>query len=169
MSLWTLGQNDQFFYNPKKNSLGDILRQILQITPAQAKKIVERRQRIHSLTANIKQALDLLEKLRILCERKQQLFHSRMSKCQEVLTPLQVVKLLIWVDDNSEVLERVCPGWGSERIRATAKARDVSQPGEHGDEASSESKTDSDRDAPTDKTTSTTLKDPDSSGYPSSS
>jgi hypothetical protein len=120
MSLWTLGQNDRFFHNPKKNSLGDILRIELQITPAQVKKIVERRQRIRSLTANIKQALDLLEKLRLLCEWKQQIFHSRMSKCQEVLTPMQVVKLLIWVDDNSETLERVCPGWGSERIKATA-------------------------------------------------
>lgn len=121
MSLWTLGQNDRFFHHPKKNSLGDILRLELEITPSQVKKIVERRQRIHSLTANIKQALELLEKLRMLCEWKQQIFHSRMSKCQEVLTPLQVVKLLIWVDDNSETLEKVCPGWGSERIRNTAK------------------------------------------------
>ncbi len=119
MSLWTLGQNDRFFYNPKKNSLGDILRLELQITPAQVKKIVERRQSIRSLTANIKQALDLLEKLRLLCEWKQQIFHSRMSKCQEVLTPMQVVKLLIWVNDNAETLDQVCPGWGSERIKGT--------------------------------------------------
>jgi len=124
MSLWTLGQNDRFFHHPKKNSLGDILRLELEITPSQVKKIVERRQRIHSLTANIKQALELLEKLRMLCEWKQQIFHSRMSKCQEVLTPMQVVKLLIWVDDNSETLEKVCPGWGSERIRNTAKKSD---------------------------------------------
>jgi hypothetical protein len=119
MSLWTLGQNDRFFHNPKKNSLGDILRFELQITPIQMKKIVERRQSIRSLTANIKQALDLLEKLRLLCEWKQQIFHSRMSKCQEVLTPMQVVKLLIWVDDNAETLNNFCPGWGSERIKRT--------------------------------------------------
>lgn len=119
MSLWTLGQNDRFFHNPKKKSLGDILRLELQITPAQVKKIVERRQSIRSLTANIKQALDLLEKLRLLCEWKQQIFHSRMSKCQEVLTPMQVVKLLIWVNDNAETLDKFCPGWGSERIKGT--------------------------------------------------
>jgi hypothetical protein len=120
MSLWTLGQNAHFFSNPKRDSLGAILSRELQITSAQARKILERRHRVHSLSTNIKHALDLLGKLRVLCEGKQQVFHDRMSKCQEVLSPIQVVKLLMWVDDNSLVLERVCPGWGSERIRSSA-------------------------------------------------
>jgi len=39
-----------------------------------------------------------------------------MSKCQEILTPLQIVKLLVWVEEHTDVLESVCPGWGSERM-----------------------------------------------------
>ena len=127
MSLWTLGQNDQFFHNPKRNSLGAILMKELQISPAQAKKIVERRDRVHSLSTNIKEALDLLEKLRKLCEGKQRVFHDRMSKVQDVLSPIQVVKLLTWVDDNSQVLEQVCPGWGSERIRVSSAKKNATQ------------------------------------------
>lgn len=118
MSLWTLGQNSKFFENPKRNSLGEILRTELQITPAQAKKIVERNHRIRTLSVNIKQTLDLLQKLKLICVHKQKVFSDRMSKCQEILTPIQVAKLLTWVDDNAHVLNRVCPGWGSERINA---------------------------------------------------
>ena len=54
----------------------------------------------------------------MLCEKKTQIFHNRMTKCQEVLTPKQVVKLLIWIDDNSHTLGSVCPGWGSEQFQS---------------------------------------------------
>ena len=49
--------------------------------------------------------------------KKQKIFADRMNKCQEILTPEQVVKLLVWIDENDSVLESACPGWGSERIR----------------------------------------------------
>ena len=64
------------------------------------------------------QCLVLLGKLKALCEQKTKIFHDRMSKCREILTPRQVVKLILWIDDHSEVLEKVCPGWGSEHLRS---------------------------------------------------
>lgn len=39
-----------------------------------------------------------------------------MNRVQEILTPLQVLKLLIWIDGNDDVLTNICPGWSSERI-----------------------------------------------------
>jgi hypothetical protein len=116
MGLWALGQNDQFYTDPKRNPIAGILMKELGITPAQGRKIIDNREKVRALCANIKQCLVLLSKLKALCEHKQKLFAGRMAKCQENLTPLQVVKLLIWVDDHSSTLESVCPGWGSKRI-----------------------------------------------------
>ena len=119
MGLWTLGQNEGFYTDLKRNPIASILSKELGINPQQGRKILEQRQKIRDLSANLKECLGLLERLKSLCEHKQKVFHDRMSKCQEILTPLQVVKLLLWVDDHSNLLETVCPGWGSERIQPT--------------------------------------------------
>ena len=74
------------------------------------------------------QCLALLGKLKALCEQKTQIFHNRMTKCREILTPKQVVKLLIWIDENSQTLGAVCPGWGSERMNTTAAASAAATP-----------------------------------------
>jgi hypothetical protein len=123
MGLWALGQNEGFFTNPKRNPIAGILRKELGITPVQGRKILEQRQKIRNVCDNLKQCLVLLGKLQTLSERKQKVFHDRMSKCQEILTPLQVVKLLLWVDEHSHLLESVCPGWGSERIRSKEESK----------------------------------------------
>lgn len=89
----------------------------LDITPQQGRKILTQRVKIQNLCSNIKKGLQLIAELKALCMRKQKTFADRMNKCQEILTPEQVVKLLVWIDDNDSVLHSVCPGWGSERIQ----------------------------------------------------
>jgi hypothetical protein len=148
MGLWTLGQNERFYTDIKRNPIAGILREELRITPQQGRKILEQSQKIRDLSENLKECLRLLGKLKSICEHKQKVFSDRMSKCQEILTPLQVVKLLLWVDDNSNILESTvsyqavdngmshdiqligyslfvvllqCPGWGSERIHSRGK------------------------------------------------
>jgi hypothetical protein len=123
MGLWTLGQNEGFYTDLKRNPIASILSKELGITPQQGKKILEQRQKIRDVSANLKECLGLLANLKRLCEHKQKVFHDRMSKCQEILTPLQVVKLLLWVDEHSNILETVCPGWGSERIQPTKETK----------------------------------------------
>lgn len=123
MGLWSLGQSEGFYTNPKQNPIAGILRKELGITPVQGRKILDQRQKIRDVCDNLKQCLMLLTKLKALCENKQKMFHDRMSKCQEILTPPQVAKLLLWVDEHSHLLESVCPGWGSERIRTKEKAK----------------------------------------------
>jgi len=120
MSLWTLGQNDKFFEDYKKrDSLSGILVRELGITAQQGKQIMVHRKTIQKLSTNMQASVALLKNLKHLCLHKQQVFRDRMKKCQEILTPLQVVKLLLWVDDNQEMMNSVCPGWYSERIVAT--------------------------------------------------
>lgn len=117
MSLWTLGQNKSFFTKPQNHPISGILMKELEITPQQGRKILMQRAKIQDCCMNIKKGLELIAELKSLCLKKQKIFAERMSKCQEILTPEQVVKLLVWIDDNDSVLESVCPGWGSERIR----------------------------------------------------
>jgi hypothetical protein len=105
MGLWTLGQNEKFYTDLKRYPIAGILREELRITPQQGRKIVEQSQKIRELSENLKECLKLLGKLKSICEYKQKVFSDRMSKCQEILTPLQVAKLLLWVDDNSNILE----------------------------------------------------------------
>ena len=67
--------------------------------------------------------LVLLGTLKSLCEQKTKIFHNRMEKCREILSPRQVVKLLIWIHENSSTLGSVCPGWGSEQFQAKTKKK----------------------------------------------
>jgi hypothetical protein len=117
LGLFALGRNEK----NKRNPIAGILSEELEITPNQGRKILEQRQKIRDLTDNLKECLRLLGKLKSICEHKQKVFSDRMSKCQEILTPLQVAKLLLWVDEHADVLESTCPGWGSERIHGSAK------------------------------------------------
>ena len=88
----------------------------LDIQPQQGRKIVEQSEKIRTLCENLKESVALLAKLRSLCEQKTQIFQDRMNKCQEILTTQQVAKLALWIDENNELLETVCPGWGTEQV-----------------------------------------------------
>eukprot|EP00542_Grammatophora_oceanica_P003599 CAMPEP_0194066936 /NCGR_PEP_ID=MMETSP0009_2-20130614/86292_1 /TAXON_ID=210454 /ORGANISM="Grammatophora oceanica, Strain CCMP 410" /LENGTH=607 /DNA_ID=CAMNT_0038719931 /DNA_START=52 /DNA_END=1875 /DNA_ORIENTATION=- len=119
MGLWTLGQKSEGFYTDlKRNPIAGILRDALDITPAQGRKILSCRLRMQVLQQNLQETLQSLRKLQDVCDRKQKIFKDRLTMCQEILTPEQVVKLVLWIDDNTQVLESVCPGWQSERIQS---------------------------------------------------
>jgi hypothetical protein len=113
MGLWTLGQNS---ISPKQNPIAGILQKELDITPQQGRKILDQSEKIKALCENIKECLVLLAKLRSLCQQKTQIFQDRMDMCREILTTKQVVQLIKWIDDHTELLETVCPGWGTEHI-----------------------------------------------------
>jgi len=115
MGLWTLQQEG--------NPIAGILQRELGISLAQGKKIMEQKQKIRTLSDNMKECWALLSKLSELCTQKTSIFNDRMSKCREILTPRQVVRLIIWVDDHTETLAQVCPGWGSEQLRSKGSVK----------------------------------------------
>jgi hypothetical protein len=113
MGLWTLGQSN---HDSKRNPIAGILVKELTITPQQGRKILDQSEKIRKLCDNLKETHALLVKLKSLCEKKTQIFQDRMSKCTEILTSEQVVKLILWINEHSNLLETVCPGWGTEQI-----------------------------------------------------
>jgi hypothetical protein len=121
MGLWTLAHNSS---DPKRsNPIAGILQQELDITPQQGRKILDQSEKIRALCDNLKECLTLLASLRSLCEQKTQIFHDRMNKVREILTSKQVTKLIIWINEHTQLLESVCPGWGTEHIHSKLPAK----------------------------------------------
>jgi hypothetical protein len=116
MGLWTLEQDDKFFNNIQKGSLAGILARELMISAAQMKKIIEHRGKIRSITKSLKRTLELLGQLKTLSLKKHATFKDRMEKCTKILEPVQVLKLLLWVQKHEGELKDLCPGWGSEQV-----------------------------------------------------
>ena len=115
MGLWTLGHTNQ---GTKKNPIAGILVKELDITPQQGRKILDQSEKIRQLCENLKEAHSLLVKLKHLCEKKTRTFQDHMNKCTEILTSKQVVKLIIWINGHTQLLDSVCPGWGTEHIHS---------------------------------------------------
>ena len=113
MGLWTLGQSN---HDPKRNPIAGILVKELTITPQQGRKILDQSEKVRQLCENLKETHALLVKLKELCEKKTQIFQDRMSKCTKILTSKQVVRLISWIDEHSDMLNNICPGWGTEQI-----------------------------------------------------
>jgi hypothetical protein len=116
MGLWTIAKANGSKDMSKQNPLIGILQKELSITPQQTRKIMDQRAKIRDLCSNLNASLLLLQKLKDLCEQKNKTFNDRMNKTKEILTPKQVVKLIMFVKDYSDVLRTICPGWTSEQI-----------------------------------------------------
>ena len=116
MGLWTIAKANGSKDMSKQNPLIGILQKELNITPQQTRKILEQRAKIRDLCSNLNASLVLLQKLKDLCEQKNKTFNDRMNKTKEILTPKQVVKLIMFVKDYSDVLGNICPGWTSEQV-----------------------------------------------------
>ena len=113
MGLWTIAKANDSKDLSKQNPLIGILSKELNISPQQTRKILDQRQKIRDLCNNLNASLLLLQKLKDLCEQKNKTFNNRMTKTREILTPKQVVKLIMWIKDYSDVLGNICPGWTS--------------------------------------------------------
>ena len=116
MGLWTIAKANGSKDMSKQNPLVGILQKELNIAPQQVRRILEQRQRIRELVNNLNASLLLLQKLKDLCEQKNKTFNDRMSKTREILSPKQVVKLILWIKEHSNVLGSICPGWTSEQV-----------------------------------------------------
>lgn len=122
MGLWTIAKANGSKDMSKQNPLVGILQKELNIAPQQVRKILEQRQRIRELVNNLNASLLLLQNLKELCEQKNKTFNDRMSKTREILNPKQVVKLIMWIKEHSNVLGNICPGWTSEQVVKRQKA-----------------------------------------------
>jgi hypothetical protein len=116
MALWTMAKANDSKNLSNQNPLVGILGKELNVTPQQVRKMLVHRQKIRDLCSNLNATMALIHQLSDLCEQKNKKFNDRMTKTREILNPKQVVKLIMWIKDHSDVLGNVCPGWTSEQV-----------------------------------------------------
>lgn len=129
MGLWTIAKANDSKDISKQNPLVGTIAKELTITPPQIRKILEQRQKIRDLCNNLNATLGLILQLKELCEQKNKKFNDRMTKTRAILNPKQVVKLIMWIKDYSDVLGNTFPGWTSEQhptARANAQKKKAS-------------------------------------------
>jgi len=63
------------------------------------------------------QTLNLIVKLKTSYGENLKGFHQSMERIRQVLSPMQLMKLLLWIEDNSALIDKASPAWAAERIR----------------------------------------------------
>lgn len=116
MALWTMSKANDSKNLSDQNPLIGILGKELNVTPQQVRKMLVHRQRIRDLCSNLNATMALIHQLSDLCDQKNKKFNDRMTKTREILAPKQVVKLIMWIKDHTDVLGNICPGWTSEQV-----------------------------------------------------
>jgi len=68
------------------------------------------------------QNLKLVAQLKSSCAVNFKVFHERMERVRRVLSPRQILKLILWVEDNKAMIEKVAPSWAAHRLKARQQA-----------------------------------------------
>jgi hypothetical protein len=132
MGLWSLHQEDEFYEDNqgKKLSVGqsiwNILCQELEVKDAQKRKIMSYRSRIRGLCGDLKTSLHLLSDLRGRVEAKNTALEREMQEIQEILTPNQSAKFILWVSDNPACMQMLEQLWTNMHSNSSSTADEKS-------------------------------------------
>ena len=96
--LWGLDQQDEFYEG--QGLWSALLFKELGLTEAQAAKLKERRPFIHTERQNIMLAEKLIDQLKSEVGVSVSSLHKEMDSICSLLTPLQLAKFFIWIEQN---------------------------------------------------------------------
>ncbi len=123
MTMWALCQSDDFFRLGECSDLDDvgesiwsIITKMLQLTDEQQDKIKSHRNEAKRLSKDWRFTLRECEALNKAVVRKNQALAEEMKELNDVLTPTQLAKFLLWVNSDEELkdsLEKVVTGGSS--------------------------------------------------------
>jgi hypothetical protein len=114
MCIWALRQDDSFWQDEEdETSLPVILAKELGLTEEQKKKIQQQRGSISLICQNLKNALSLLDELKIEVIQKNSTLDMEMDKLQNILTPTQRAKFIVWVTNNQACMHLLNKLWRS--------------------------------------------------------
>jgi hypothetical protein len=81
-------------------SLWGILAKELAVSPAQQKLLLERRASIQKIRDELNHTLGIVKKLEQVTDFKNTALESHIAELQQILTPSQATKFIIWVKEN---------------------------------------------------------------------
>jgi hypothetical protein len=114
MCIWALRQDDSFWQDEEdETSLPVILAKELGLTEEQKKKIQQQRGSITLICENLKNALSLLNELKTEVIQKNTTLDMEMDKLQNILTPTQRAKFIVWVTNNQACMHLLNKLWRS--------------------------------------------------------
>ncbi|POM73286.1 Hypothetical protein PHPALM_9881 [Phytophthora palmivora] len=114
MCIWALRQDDSFWQDEEdETSLPVILAKELGLTEDQKKKIQQQRGSISLICENLKSALGLLAELKTEVTNKNSTLDMEMDKLQNILTPTQRAKFIVWVTNNQACMHLLNKLWRS--------------------------------------------------------
>ncbi|GAB9463028.1 hypothetical protein Gpo141_00000504 [Globisporangium polare] len=114
MCIWALRQDDSFWQDEEdETSLPVILAKELGLTEEQKKKIQQQRGSISLICQNLKNALSLLDELKTEVIQKNTTLDMEMDKLQNILTPTQRAKFIVWVTNNQACMHLLNKLWRS--------------------------------------------------------
>ncbi|DAZ94299.1 TPA: hypothetical protein N0F65_012068 [Lagenidium giganteum] len=114
MCIWALRQDDSFWQDEEdETSLPVILARELGLTEEQKKRIQQQRGSITTICENLKDALGLLNELKTQVEQKNVTLDSEMDQLQNILTPTQRAKFIVWVTNNQACMHLLNKLWRS--------------------------------------------------------
>ncbi|KAG7385746.1 hypothetical protein PHYPSEUDO_001099 [Phytophthora pseudosyringae] len=114
MCIWALRQDDSFWQDEEdETSLPVILAKELGLSEDQKKKIQQQRGSISLICENLKSALGLLAELKTEVTNKNSTLDMEMDKLQNILTPTQRAKFIVWVTNNQACMHLLNKLWRS--------------------------------------------------------
>ncbi|CAI5712546.1 unnamed protein product [Peronospora destructor] len=114
MCIWALRQDDSFWQDEEdETSLPVILAKELGLSEEQKKKIQQQRGSISLICENLKSALGLLGELKTEVTNKNSTLDMEMDKLQNILTPTQRAKFIVWVTNNQACMHLLNKLWRS--------------------------------------------------------
>lgn len=114
MCIWALRQDDSFWHDDEDDtSLPVILARELGLSEEQKKKIQQQREPFLAICDNLKDALGLLNELKAQVASKNTTLDMEMDKLQNILTPTQRAKFIVWVTNNQACMHLLNKLWRS--------------------------------------------------------
>nr|CCA19477.1 conserved hypothetical protein [Albugo laibachii Nc14] len=112
MCIWALRQDDSFWQDEEdETSLPVILAKELGLTDDQKNRIQQQRGSISKICENLKRALALLDDLKTQIETKNSTLDHEMDNLQNILTPTQRAKFIVWVTNNPACMHLLNKLW----------------------------------------------------------
>eukprot|EP00455_Lapot_gusevi_P051028 TRINITY_DN7518_c0_g1_i2.p1 TRINITY_DN7518_c0_g1~~TRINITY_DN7518_c0_g1_i2.p1 ORF type:complete len:221 (+),score=50.46 TRINITY_DN7518_c0_g1_i2:103-765(+) len=110
-ALWGLDQNEDFYND--EGLWSSLMFKELGLTPQQAKQLQDRRQAVHRERVALAHTERMLQQLRTHILHSQESLNREMDALRQVLSPLQLAKFYVWVEQNEWCMQMLNAMWNN--------------------------------------------------------
>lgn len=109
----SLEQDDSFYEDRATRSIGTILFKALGLTEEQKEKFRQKRDNVRKIAEEMRGLMSSVEDVRNGIENKNKAVEKTISTLQSTITPRQVAKFILWVNNNPNCVQVLNAIWKS--------------------------------------------------------